>query len=420
MTKNLLAALLTLTTSAALAQTAETPAAGATPPAESAPAQSAESSAAQPTETPAAPSVDDRLTTTEGKVAAIEEQNIETKTDLSALKKLQFSGYVQARFGAQQSLDDSGAGGFNRFYIRRSRLKATYTGDVAQYMFQIDATTSSVSLKDVEATLFIPGTKQRLSLTVGQTKWPFGYEAPQSSSEREFPERSLVVRSFLPGERDVGAKFNGRWGVFRLNVGIFNGNGIQNTNFIGTDNDKEKDVVGRAGFDLGWLSGGVSGWRGLTLGKRTGSTPDAFRTAYARNRIGADAQVYLDLIPLGGTAIKAEYIAGKSYQRSGNEIYGTPAGGWWAMVVQNIGLSDALAVRYDHFDFENGRKAVEADGKLGSNNAVGTLGATAIHYFGENLKVSATYELLSTATADSGSVEDPKDNLFTLQFQARF
>lgn len=113
MIKNLLVALLTLTTSAALAQTAETPPTGTTPPTESAPTQSTESApaetpAAQPTETPAAPSVDERLTTTEGKVSALEEQNVETKSDLSALKKLKFSGYVQARYQAQQSLDETG------------------------------------------------------------------------------------------------------------------------------------------------------------------------------------------------------------------------------------------------------------------------------------------------------------------------
>jgi phosphate-selective porin len=397
-TKHLLAALLTLTSSAALAT-------------ESTPPQA---------DTPATPSTDDRLTTAEGKIAAIEEQNIETKNDVSALKKLKFSGYVQARYEARQSLDDTGAGGLNRFLIRRGRLKATYTGDVAAYMLQIDATTSGVSLKDAEATLFIPGTKQTMSLTLGQTKWPFGYEGPQSSGDREFPERSLVIRSFLPGERDLGAKFNGKFGVLRLNAGLFNGNGTANTNFIGTDNDKEKDIVGRVGFDLKWLSGGVSGWRGLTLGKRAGATPDAFRTAYVRSRFGADVQAYLDLLPIGGTALKAEYITGKTYQRGGNEQFGVPASGWWTLLVQNIGLSDAVAVRYDSFDYENGSAAIEADDKLGANNAVGTLGLQAMHYFGENLKVSATYELPMTATAEGGSVEDPKDNLFTLQFQARF
>jgi len=419
-TKNLLVALLTLTTSAAFAQAGEPqPATGTSAPAESAPATSTESPPAQP-ETSAAPSMDDRLTTTEGKLTALEEQYAETKTDVSALKKIKFSGYVQARYQAQQNLDDTGAGGFNRFSIRRGRVKATYTGDVAQYMLQIDATPTGVSLKDAEATLFIPGTQQKMSVTLGQMKWPFGYEAVQSSSEREFPERTRVVRAFSPGERDRGAKFTGKFGMFRLGAGVFDGNGTDNTGFIGTDNDKEKDLIGRLGFDMKWISGGVSGWYGNTLGKRTGTDPDAFRTAYKRSRVGADVQLYLDLIPLGGTAIKAEYITGKTYQRSGVEQLGVPASGWWALLVQNLGLSDAVAIRYDYFDAENGRKAAESDGKLSSSNPIGTLGFTAMHYFGSDLKVSATYELPMTATAEGGTAEDPNDNLFTVQFQARF
>jgi phosphate-selective porin len=407
-TKNLLVALLILTSSATLAQTAE-----------SAPAQSTESPPTQ-ADAPAAPSMDDRLTTTEGKLTALEEQYAETKTAVSALTKLKLSGYAQTRYQAQQSLDETGAGGFNRFSVRRGRLKATYTGDLVQYVLQIDAVPTGVTLKDAEATLFIPGTKQKLMLTAGQMKWPFGYEAQQSSSEREFPERTRVVRAFQPGERDRGAKFTGKFGTLRLAAGVFDGNGTDNTGFIGTDNDKEKDLIGRLGFDMKWISGGVSGWYGNTLGKPSGTSPDAYRKAYRRSRLGADVQLYLDLVPVGGTAIKAEYITGTTYQRSGAEQFGVPASGWWAMVVQNLGLSNAAAIRYDSFDAENGREALETDGKLGSNNAIGTLGFTAIHYFSENLKVSATYELPMTATAEGGSVEDPKDNLFTLQFQARF
>lgn len=398
MTKNLLVALLTLTSSAALAQAAGAqPAPGTPPAAESAPAPSTEATPPQ-TEAPAAPSMDDRLTTAEGKL----------------------TGYVQARYQAQQALDETGAGGFNRFTVRRGRLKATYTGDLTQYVLQIDAVPTGVSLKDAEATLFIPGTRQTMALTIGQMKWPFGYEAIQSSSEREFPERTRVVRAFQAGERDRGVRFASKFGTLRLAAGVFDGNGTDNTGFIGTDNDKEKDLIGRVGFDMKWISGGVSGWYGHTLGKRTGANPDAFRTAYPRTRLGADVQLYLDLLPVGGTALKAEYITGTTYQRSGVEQLGIPASGWWAMVVQNLGLSNAVAIRYDSFDPENGREATESNGRLGSTNAIGTLGVTAMHYFGGNLKVSATYELPMTATAEGGTAEDPKDNLFTLQFQARF
>lgn len=407
--KNVLAALMTLTSSAALAQAAES-----TP---------VEAPAEAPAETPAAPTVDERLTTTEGKVTALEEQNLETKSDLGILKKIKLTGYIQGRYQFQQTDYDEAnpelklTDGFSRFTVRRGRLKATYTGDTGLLMLQIDATPSGVALRDAEATLFIPGTQQNWSFTLGQMKLPFGFEGPFSSSEREFPERSRVVQSFLPGERDRGLRLNGKYRMLRLAAGVFDGNGINNMGFVGTDNDKEKDVVGRLGFDLKWISGGVSGWKGLTLGKRTG---DVTRTAYARTRVGADLQIYMDLLPVGGTAFKGEYITGKTYQRSNVEQLGVPASGWWAQIAQNLGVANELVVRYEYFDYENGRAAAESGSKLGATNAIGTLGIAAIHYFGETVKVTAAYELNTTETVQDGTAEDPTDNLFTLQLQTRF
>ena len=361
------------------------------------------------------PSIDERLTADEHRVEALEEQNTETKNDLSALKKLRFSGYVQARYQYQEPQDEvTGAGGFSRFTIRRSRLKATYTGDIAQFMLQIDASPTGVALRDAESTLFIPGTKQQLSLTLGQMKWPFGYEGPQSSSDREFPERSRVVRNMLPSERDRGAKVNGRYKFLRVSAGVFDGAGTDS----GTtqDNDKEKDIIGRVGFDLKWIAGGVSGWYGQDLGKLP---TDTFRRAYDRSRLGADLQAYFDVVPLGGTSLKGEFIAGRTYGAANNATHlDVPAHGWYVLLVQNIGLNDAVAVRFDTFDPHNGQ-ANTANGETpGADNTVDTLGVVVQHHFGENLKVSATYELPMTQVVAQAS--DPKDNLFTLQMQARF
>lgn len=417
--KNVLIALLTLTSSTALAQAAEPqPATGATPAAESAQAPEA-----PPADAPAAPSVEERLTTTEGKVAALEEQNIETKNDLGILKKLKFSGYVQARYQYQQTDYDEAApelkltDGFSRFTVRRGRIKAAYTGDTGLAMIQVDIIPTAVQLRDAEATLFIPGTKQNLSITLGQMKVPFNFEGPFSSSEREFPERSRMTGAFLPGERDRGVRLNGKYGPLRAAAGVFDGNAMNNVGFIGTDNDKEKDVIGRMGFDLKWISGGMSGWKGLTLGKRNGDTT---RKAYPRTRLGADLQVYLDLLPVGGTAFKGEYATGKTYQRNNVEQLGLPASGWWAQIAQNIGVSDEAVVRYEYFDYENGRPAQESGSKLGANNAIGTLGLAYIHYFGETVKLTAAYEINQTETVKDGTAEDPTDNLFTLQLQARY
>jgi len=287
-------------------------------------------------------------------------------------------------------------------------------------MLQVDIIPTAVQLRDAEATLYIPGTQQNLSVTLGQMKVPFGFEGPFSSSEREFPERTRMTGAFLPGERDRGLRINGKYRALRVAAGVFDGNGMNNVGFVGTDNDKEKDVIGRLGFDLKWVSGGVSGWKGNTLGKRTGPDPDLFRKAYPRTRLGADVQVYLDLLPLGGTAFKAEYATGRTYQRNNVEQLGLPASGWWAQIAQNIGISDEAVVRYEYFDFENGRPAVESGSRVGANNAIGTLGLAYIHYFGETVKLTAAYEVNMTETVRDGTAKDPTDNLFTLQLQARY
>lgn len=397
--RSLIAAILTFASGAALAQE--------TPP-----------TAAPETSATSTESTDERVTNTEGKVASIEEQLAEIKSTLGPLARIKFSGYIQARYQWEEARED-GTGGFSRFAVRRGRLKATYTGDLAQFMLQIDAVPTGVTLKDAEATLFIPGTKQNHALTLGQMKWPFGYEAVQSSSEREFPERTRVIRAFLPDERDRGAKYSAKVGFLRLAAGVFDGDGINYPGSTGVDNDKEKDIIGRAGFDLKWISGGISGWYGHTMGK--GPT-EAFRMAHERSRLGADLQVYLDFLPIGATALKGEYIHGKTYVSNGVELLDRVASGWYALLVQNIGLENALAIRYDYFDPAHGiSDGVAAPGtdRPAATNAIGTLGATAIHYFGENMKLSVTYELPMTGTAE-GFAKDPRDNLLTVQMQARF
>src|SRR5262249_2047214 len=151
-------------------------------------------------EQPSAPalSLDEKLSALEGKVDGLQESYLETKTTVDALNRLKFSGYIQGRF----EWHDDSIDGVNlqnrpatttRFLVRRGRLKATYAGTLAEFILQIDATGSGVELKDAEATLIEPWTGENIRLTVGQFKWPFGFEVLQSSSVREMPERSLVI-----------------------------------------------------------------------------------------------------------------------------------------------------------------------------------------------------------------------------------
>jgi hypothetical protein len=355
----------------------------------------------------------------QGKLESLAEQYAETKTDVGLLKRLKFGGYIQARFEDFQNSTVASPNERQGFGVRRGRFKAIYIGDWSSFVLQTDATPKGIFLKDAEVHLIEPWTKLKLELVAGQQKWPFGYEVVQSSGEREFPERTRVVRAFAPGERDRGAKLNVRIKALRFSGGVFDGNGTEMKNYLtGTgnftfDNDKEKDIVGRIGFDIDWLSGGISGWAGNTISPETATTPSA---ASPRTRVGADLQVYADLIPvIGATALKGELIRGRTYMSNGTELRGRHAFGWYALLVQNLGLSNAVAVRYDVFDGGTGRAptAVTTD-----PNAVSTLGVAVMHYWDDVVRLTAAYDLVKTGLASGGI--DPEDNVLTVQLQAKF
>lgn len=364
----------------------------------------------------------------QGKLEALEEQYVETKNSVLSFSKLKFSGYIQARYAyAENSLGGLDAAGNplvkDGFSVRRGRLKAQYHGDYASFLLQIDATPSGVALKDAEATFKEPWSKLGITLTAGQTKWPFGYEVLQSSGEREFPERTRVVRAFANGERDRGAKLGLKWKWLRANVGVFDGNGTANAKFIGVDNDTEKDVVGRLGVDFQWLAFGVSGWAGKSYRASDYTVaPNIEGKFFARNRIGFDAQLYLDLFPFGGTALKGEFIAGTTYQASGVERYGQTALGWYLLLVQNIGKHEQIGVRYDFFDPYTGtpnRVDSKNPNAPASTNQVHTIGVLVTHHFDDVFKASAVYEIPITEPGGP-DVVSPRQNLFTLQLQAKF
>lgn len=418
--RTLAALLLSLLAPAALAQESATDAAPAAPP----PAAEAPPEAAA---APAGPGDSERLTTAEGRIEALGEDYSATKSIVEALAKIKLSGYAQARFTLDQrsgsGLTAAGAPRvIDHFGVRRSRLKATYESSWSRLVLQFDATPSAVTLKDAEAHLIEPWTKKKLTLVIGQTKWPFGYEVLQSSSDREFPERTRVIRAFAASERDRGAKIVGKIGKINFMGGVFDGNGIDNrpagaTGILAVDNDRNKDLVGRVGIDLKWLAAGVSGWWGKTLRSDTFSTAGAVTkvgSTFDRNRLGADVQLYLDLLPIGGTAIKGEVIRGRTWFSSRVEQFGVLAFGYYGLLVQNLGLSNAIAVRYDWFDPARG---VETKG-ASSTNPVGTIGAAFMHYFDESLKITVAYELPMTATEGTGP--DPTDNVLTAQLQAKF
>jgi len=365
----------------------------------------------------------------EGKIEALEEQLSETRSDVAGLKKLKISGYAQGRFVDDQGQSYlAGTSVSDQFIVRRARAKLTYDASWSEYVLEFDAVPSGVSLKEAYAMLKLPWSGA--TLTVGQFKFPFGYENQQSSSEREMPELARVVASFVNGEYDRGVRLAAKYKFLNLKLAAVNGSGANYKGLqLGTqtyggsssnDNDKQKDVVGRLGVDFGFLVAGVSGWLGSTFVPGTtvagNWVPGKF---HDRTRVGADVQLYLDLVPIGGTAIKGELIAGKTWSNGGTEMIDLPALGWYAFLLQNLTTADAVFVRYDSFRGDLGAgPAVDAKGKPLSTNKVSTLGFGAQHWFDETLKVSVAYEIPTTDVPAGAS--DPNHKKFTVQAQVKF
>ncbi len=398
-------------------------------------AQEASQPATQPAEQPAGPD----LAALEGKITALEEQYLETKATVNALSKLKFSGYIQARYSYNEvglpetappfayNTTPEAAPSNNGFYIRRGRLKAAYTGDLTDYVLQIDVTNSGVGIKEGYATLKLPA---GWAIDAGLQLFPFGYEVySRSSSDLDTLERAAVTRAFLGGEYDLGVAVRGKlFDLVNLKVGVFNGNGIDSGQ-SGRDNDQMKDIIGRATVDLGMVTAGVSGWYGKTI--NYARTDDK---AYDRVRAAADLQIYLDLLPIGGTALKGEYIWGRTTigtagsgatanGGAGRNLPGltsdapVPTGsGWYVIATQNILKYNQLAARFEQYMADH-----TVDTETGSSVKQTRELQLALHTFvGENGKVTLAWFHPMYGEKGPDAPSDPNADVYTVQVQAKF
>lgn len=382
-------------------------------------------------------------------------ENLTTlNNDVSQLKWFKISGYFQARYEYNDSSkgtalydDFSKNPNANNFYIRRGRLKVSMQpGQTSKFVFYLDASKNTVSLKEAYVDLYKKVKQHSFTLTAGQFIYPFGYEIEYSSSKRDFPERSLAENKLFKGERDRGVNF--AWAApqyFKFNIGLVQGYGIDGDGKSAPswyDPTKAKDVIARGKVNLGKLDFGLSGYWGKTsfagtsavaakpgvstwydangnntidAGEVTTTAPVAAKAAVPgfekdKIRYGIDAQYYLDFLPLGGTGIRAEMFFAKDYNKSVTPDSLARETGWYLWVSQNLGKKFGAAVRYDYWD----------PNKDAINDATGTL-SLAMHYFWDNnVRITAAYDMPRTLKGKStfSAVDnDLKDNRFTLQFQ---
>lgn len=406
------------------------------------------------------------------------DQRLTTVEDGIAIsKKLKVSGYIQVQWQSSQ-IDSLGkesqdmkvgakkAGSestdFNRFGIRRGRIKVAYDDLGYQGVLQFDLTEKGVALKDAYLNVLDPWVGY-VSLKGGVFDRPFGYEVSYSSSRRESPERSRIFQTLFPDERDLGAMLviqapkTSPWNVLKLEAGLFAGNGIY------LDTDSKKDFMGHLSYNNSITSNiklglGASYYLGSvaqTTKKVYSMTSGAFAVdsiasnlnGFAKRQyLGFDAQLAVNSI-IGLTTIRGEYISGVQPGRSDNasspksglipgfdkdnttakvsDTYIRNMSGGYVHLVQDIAdTKHSIVVKYDWFDPNTnvvGSK-IGVGAKTGKADiAYSTLGLGYMYRMNNNVRIMAYYDLISNEkTVLKNYMNDLKDNLVTVRVQYKF
>lgn len=381
--------------------------------------------------------------TTMDRLDGMNEQLQTLQTDMDRLKRFKFSGYIQARWETAENRSDTVKVSGNpptitpandqRFYIRRGRFKLTYdAAPLSQGAIQFDGASSgaSINVRLLEAyvTLLDPWTPlHQHAFTIGQILIPFGYEIERSSAVRELPEFSRAENVLFNAEYDRGMKLVSQW-TPRLETvfAVMNGGGISDANYPTLDPSSSKDLLARVRYAQGTVDGAVSIYDGEAVTPLTG--PDI---TTERSRFGADIQTYYQMPVLGGGTLRGELYAGHDVNPdsvkaltttpgsgSGTVIkpgaiashFATDVLGWYVMAVQNLGESLQFAARYDFYDANT---AIAHD--QFARVSVG------LNWFYDTYtRVSVSYDVPRTDRLVSGNYDDPKDNLWTVQFQIKY
>ena len=417
---------------------------------------------------------------------------------VKTLQKLKVSGYIQTQYQYAEAVADGinfklanranayesnsyypgstdykGFDSFNRFGIRRGRIKFTYEEGIVSGVAQIDITDKGIGdgalseqgrnvvmFKDLYLNVKDPwfGTS---ALRAGIFDRPFGYEIAYSSSRRESPERARIFQTLFPDERDLGAMLilqpakTSKWNFLKLEAGLFAGNGIK------PQIDSHMDFIGHLSavkiFDNTMsLSGGVSLYMGGVLQQDSSiyvmsdnrfilesKSRNNIGKSAKRQYIGFDAQFSMMTETAGLTQLRGEYIFGEhpgtasgsyNFKLTGiqnNPVYMRKVSGGYVMLVQDLGKTPFSAVvKYDWYNPNTGVSGddIASDDVIKNStdkktNAVGTTGDIAMSNIGLGLlwrinpalKATAYYDIVSNETtknSKNGTVSDT-DNRIT-------
>jgi len=310
------------------------------------------------------------------------------KSDVSKLKKVSVSGYVQARFNLFRNDPDKSTEGSeptDNFSVRRARLKITgKPSNKTSVVLQLDAGQGakgdagpSVTLKDAYLEYAFAGHPMLgPSIAMGQMKWPFGYSVVESSSVRECPERPLIVARLFPGERDRGfmVSYPLIKNMLTFKFGVFNG---VETKFKCPNNNKA--LVGGLRGSAGDFEFGVSGFLGKGVIDDKGVIWK--QNEDRKTRYGVDLQYY----GINNLSIKGEWFTGKGVDLIGNThaLYDKISGGW-AQIAYNFLTNDTFVARWE---------TLSEDPKYTKYGRRSAWNLGVIHYLDDKTRLKVFYQI---------------------------
>jgi len=397
-----------------------------------------------------------------------------TYLTINNFNHIRISGYMQPQYqvASAKGISSYEGGNFapnanNRFMIRRGRIRFDHMltdskqRNQMQWAFQFDGTERGVFIRDFWGRYW-ENKWEMFAFTAGMFARPFGFEVNLSSGDRETPERGRMSQILMKTERDLGfmASFEKRrkgaaWKFFRLDLGVFNGQGLTAPGEF----DGYKDIIGQLVIKpvnvapRVTASGGVSYFRGgleqvsasafrikdvngtirFVADSATSSPGDKLPRIYW----GANTQWKIRT-SWGITELRAEYWRGTQTATAvssetpsaigvfGSPMYVRPFDGAYFYFLQNIINPDnQLLLKYDWYDPNLAVKGGEI-GSTGSNFSpadikYSTLGIGYIRHLNENLKLVLYLDLVrNEATSLKGFTEDISDNVLTVRTQFRF
>lgn len=404
----------------------------------------------------------------------VHEQRITSVEDgLIQLKKLKFGGYIQAQWqssqldslgnktndmksgvaknGSESSVDTKN---YNRFGVRRGRLKATYEDFGCQAVIEFDISESGLKTKDLYLNVLDPWMNS-IAIRGGVFDRPFGTEISYSSSRLESPERSRIIQTLFPDEKDLGVMFTlqapktSPWNVFKLEAGLLSGNAISQ------DYKSKKDIAAhltyvksnrtfKYGLGVSMYSGSIlqttKNVYSIANGAFAIDSTSTNKNAFAKRQyFGVDGQLSFSS-SLGLTQIRAEYIAGVQPGASGsssspngfNPITATVSdtyirnfSGAYINFVQDIGdTKHSFVVKYDFYDPNTtiSGDVIGVAKKTGkADMSYSTLGLGYLYRMNNNVRLMAYYDMVSNeSTKVKGYFGNVNDNLVTVRMQYKF